>query len=47
VMDLAVCRLQEGIGPAGLVLGYGNLEDRLLDEAVARLAAAVRTAATG
>lgn len=48
VMDLATCRVRpSGIDPAGLVLGYGNLEDRLAEAAVAELAAAVRRAGAG
>ena len=47
VMDLDSCRTTADPGRPGLVLGYGNLPDRLVEEAVARLAAAVRTAAAG
>jgi GntR family transcriptional regulator / MocR family aminotransferase len=51
-VDLAACRCQDpdGAGPAGascqttegLVLGYGNLDDRDVEEAVAELARAIR-----
>jgi GntR family transcriptional regulator/MocR family aminotransferase len=46
VMDLDVCRATPGPGPGAgaLVLGYGNLADAAVEEAVARLASAVRSA---
>ncbi|MDQ7992226.1 MAG: PLP-dependent aminotransferase family protein, partial [Propionicimonas sp.] len=47
VMDLRTCRAGDGDGPQGLVLGYGNLADRLVEQAVGELAAAVRTAGAG
>ena len=47
VMDLSTCRLSPAGDRSALVLGYGNLPDRLVGEAVAHLAAAVRTAAAG
>ena len=47
VMDLDSCRATADPDRPGLVLGYGNLPDRLVEEAVVRLAAAVRTAGAG
>ena len=47
VMDLDSCRTAPDPTRPGLVLGYGNLPDRAVPEAVAILAAAVRTAAAG
>ena len=45
VMDLAACRVRADGAPEGLVLGYGNLDDGVVDAAVRALAAAVRDAA--
>jgi GntR family transcriptional regulator / MocR family aminotransferase len=51
VMDLRGCRLAERAGEPdgdeGLVLGYGNIEVRAIEEAVRRLALAVRDAGSG
>ena len=47
VMDLAAYRLAPTPQDSALVLGYGNLPDRLVEPAVAELAAAVRTAESG
>lgn len=47
VMDLAACRLAPSHDRPTLVLGYGNLSDRVVDSAVAALAAAIRTAVSG
>ena len=47
VMDLAAYRLAPTPQDSTLVLGYGNLPDRLVEPAVAELAAAVRTAESG
>jgi GntR family transcriptional regulator/MocR family aminotransferase len=42
VMDLDAYRAVLDSGPPGLVIGYGNLSDHHVDEAVAHLATAVR-----
>ncbi|PFG16401.1 GntR family transcriptional regulator/MocR family aminotransferase [Propionicimonas paludicola] len=47
VMDLAACRLVPAHDRPTLVLGYGNLPDRMVDSAVMALATAIRTAAPG
>jgi GntR family transcriptional regulator/MocR family aminotransferase len=47
VMDLAACRLVPAHDRPTLVLGYGNLPDRMVDSAVLALATAIRTAAPG
>jgi GntR family transcriptional regulator / MocR family aminotransferase len=48
VMDLGSCRLAGRVGdPDSLVLGYGNVDARSIEEGVRRLAAAVRGAGPG
>ncbi len=45
VMDVASCRVQtDDAMPEGLVLGYGNLDDGVVEAAVRELATAVRAA---